>query len=329
MSKEFVTIIDMSKEIPDWSNLLSALQEQRRFSDKFFDTKNLSNQQKQEMLKTFVLSLHSEATGIVDAVNYKDHRGLQHPIDVQKILYKSVDAYRYVLAILNLWDIDVNVFTSALEQKDDYLHFRHKLSSRRLMPNQKVVLFDLDDVVAEFRASFCEYASRRIGTFVDPNSDEYYNLRTFKQQGADADEVFKSFIDTHGFLGLGINKTYARLLGEFKAEGRWVQIVTARPADNLTCFYDTYSWLARFGFDVDGVTFTPEKFRWLSEQPFYGKNEVIAVDDSAKHAAEYAKHGVPVIVPQQPYNAEVAGLNNIIYVERGFDPYASAQMFNI
>lgn len=319
----------MINKIPDWNDLASALSEQRLFSAKVFDSDALTLQQRQEMLKTFVLSLHTEATGIVEAVNYKDHHPRQHPVDIQKILYKSVDAYRYILAILNLWNIDANTFTATLEQKDDYLHFRHRLLMKQMLPEQKVVLFDLDDVIAEFRTAFCDFATRQIGTFVDPNSDEYYNLRTFKQQGADAEKVFKSFIDSHGFLGLGVNKTYSRLLEELRNEGRWIQVVTARPSDNLTCFYDTYSWLSRLGIEVDGVTFTPEKFRWVSEQPFYDKHEIIAVDDSAKHAAEYAKHGIRVVVPQQSYNSEVIGLDNVIYVESGFDPYVAIQMAGI
>lgn len=312
-----------------WFDISQALLRQKDFSNIFFDSDTLTDQQRQEILKTFVLSLHAEATGIVDAVNYKDHRGSQNPVDTQKILYKSVDAYRYILAILNLWGIDASSFTSALSQKDDYLHFRHRLSLKKIKPKQRIVLFDLDDVVAEFRNSFCEFATLQIGAFVDPKSDEYYNLRTFNKHGADADAIFKQFIDSHGFLALSANSTYSQLLKKLKEEDRWIQIVTARPAENLTVFYDTYSWLSRMGFDVDGVTFTPEKFRWLSEQKFFGHHEVIAVDDSGKHAAEYAKHGVKVVVPQKTYNSEVEHLNNVIYVIDGHDPHDVITSLNL
>ena len=302
-----------------WTDLHAALAQQQTFSDKFFDASSLNDAQKQEMLKTFVLSLHSEATGIVEAVNYKDHRGLYNPVNVQKILYKSVDAYRYILAILNLWNIDAETFVAALSQKDDYLHFRHQRSGRKLSPGQPIVLFDMDDVLAEFRSSFCEYATQTTGVFIDPMSDEYYNLSTFRRHSIDADAVFRSFIDSHGFSRLEVNPRYAKLMSDLRAAGRWIQIVTARPAEDLTCFYDTHSWLAQKGLDVDGVTFTPEKFKWLAEQPFHGKHPVLAVDDSAKHAAEYAKHGVQVLVPQKTYNAEVAGLQNVHYVGDDID----------
>ena len=74
------------------------------------------------------------------------------------------------------------------------------------------------------------------------------------------------------------------------------------------------------GIDADGVAFTPEKLTWAASQPFYSEAKYFAVDDSAKHAAEYVKHGIPVVVPQKSYNSEVAGLENITYVPAGSNP---------
>ena len=303
----------------DWANLPDALSRQADFSSLFFDVNVLSSKQKEELLKTFVLSMHTEATGICEAVNYKDHRLSSKPADTQKILYKSVDAYRYILAILNLWGISASSFEMALAQKDDFLHYRHQLSQKK-WSGQPVVLFDMDDVLAEFRKSFCAYATHESGHFIDPESDEYYNVREFKRHGVNGEIYFKNFIDNHGFLSLERNESYSSLLRHLKAKGYWVQIVTARPDSNLTAFYDTYSWLSRHGIDADGIAFTPEKFVWLTDQAYYSTGNYFAVDDSAKHAAEYAKHGVTVIVPEKPYNKEVRGVNNVIYVPKEEDP---------
>jgi hypothetical protein len=68
------------------------------------------------------------------------------------------------------------------------------------------------------------------------------------------------------------------------------------------------------------VAFAPEKFVWLTDQKFYSAGKYFAIDDSAKHSAEYAKHGVKVIVPEKTYNQEVKSINNIIYVPKGSDP---------
>ena len=303
----------------DWSNLAAALAQQRRFSDIFFDPSRLSDGQKQEMLKTFILSLHAEATGIVDGVNYKDHRLHGHSINTQKILYKTVDAYRYLLAILNLWGVSSEEFSMALSQKDDFLHMRHTLSQRK-WDSQPVVLFDMDDVLAEFRRSFCRWVTSTTGHFLDPESKEYYNTAVIKAVGLNNESLFRDFISGHGFLALERNETYCSALRHLKSMGYWVQIVTARPESNLTAFYDTYSWLSRHDIDPDGVAFTSEKFVWLTDQPYFSGGKYFAVDDSPKHAAEYAKHGVTVLVPEKSYNGEVSGVKNVIYVPRDVDP---------
>jgi hypothetical protein len=297
----------------DWSKLQDALGQQKLFSDKFFDSSELSDPQKQEQLKTFVLALHAEVTGIAEGVNYKDHRLLNKAADVQKMLYKAVDSYRYVLAILNLWGIDSTDFSAALAQKDDFLHYRHNLSERK-WSGQPVVLFDMDDVLAEFRKSFCAWVTSTTGHFLDPLSREYYNTDVLKKAGLNNESLFKSFIDGHGFLGLECDEKYCSLLRHLKSKGYWVQIVTARPESNLTAFYDTYSWLHRNKIDADGVAFTSEKFVFLTDQPYYSRGRYFAVDDSSKHAAEYAKHGVKVVVPQKTYNSEVSDLENVFYV---------------
>lgn len=303
----------------DWSNLHEALQRQGEFSDLFFGGRELTSKEKEEATKTFVLSAHAELTGVADAVNYKDHRTEKHPVDVQKVLYKTVDVYRYVLATLNLWGITPTEFAVALSQKDDFLHYRHRTSQKK-WNGEPVVLFDLDDVVAEFRESFCRWATVMTGHTFDPESDEYYNVKEFKKCGLSSEKYFKDFIDQHGFLLLDRNDKYHNLFRHLKESGYWVQVVTSRPASNLTAFYDTYSWLARNGLGADGVTFTPEKFVWLTDQEYFSGGRYFAVDDSAKHAAEYAKHGVKVIVPEKSYNREVVGRSNIVYVPREADP---------
>lgn len=303
----------------DWSKLSGALERQSEFSKLFFETDSLTTKQKEEVLKTLVLSLHSDATGIAEGISYKDHRLSPRPVDLQKILYKSVDVYRYVLAILNLWGISGATFQDALTQKDDFLHYRHRLSQKK-WSGQPVVLFDVDDVLAEFRKSYCSWVTETTGCFLDPENTSYYATDVLKPAGLNNDVLFKSFIEQHGFLSLERDETYFGLLHHLQASGFWIQIVTARPERNLTAFYDTFSWLSRHGIDADGVAFTPEKFVFLTDQPYFLSGKYFAVDDSAKHAAEYARHGVPVLVPEKSYNREVAGLTNVHYVPRHVDP---------
>ena len=46
---------------------------------------------------------------------------------------------------------------------------------------------------------------------------------------------------------------------------------------------------------------------------------MFAIDDSAKHASEYAKHGIGVVVPETSYNKEVRDRDNVMYMSTGTD----------
>lgn len=302
----------------DWNNTTSAAALQKKFSDLFFDTKSMTSEQKQEMMKTFVLSLHGEVGDLASSINYKDHRLTEYPVNHETILFKTVDAYRYLLAILNLWEISGEEFAKALAQKDDFLHYRHSLETNK-WTGQEVVLFDMDDVLADFRSAFCHFASIHTGIHIDPNTSEYYNTSVFRENNIDSEEVFREFIRSRLFETLKPCESFVQVFKNLKAQGFWMQILTARPADSLFCYYDTFEWLSKHGIEADAVAFSAEKFRWLSDQEFYGKTHVFAIDDSAKHASEYAKHGVDVIVPSTTYNQEVKGRENVLYIDNHDD----------
>lgn len=307
----------------DWCDFGQALARQKDFSSKFFETEGMSQEEKTRQFKSFLLSLHAELSELASAVNYKDHRPGTH-VDPQKILFESVDVYRYLLAILNLWGVDADVFSSALEQKDELLHYRHELHQKK-WDGRPVVLFDMDDVLAGFRDKFCDFASRKYGFFVDPHSPEYYNTTVFKAHGVSDSDAFRDFIDARGFSTLDVIRPYRDLMQSLKEVGYWVHIVTARPEHSRFCYHDTYSWLYRNEIPADAITFTPEKYAWLVGQPYLSSRGLFAIDDSPKHAAEYAKHGVRVLVPSKTYNKEISGLKNVTYVDDRDDPWAKTK----
>ena len=302
----------------DWNNTTSAAALQKKFSDLFFKSESMSSEEKQEMMKTFVLSLHGEVSDLASSINYKDHRLTEYPVNHEAILFKTVDAYRYLLAILNLWEISGEEFANALAQKDEFLHYRHALDQNK-WDGREVVLFDMDDVLAGFRTAFCDFASIHTGIHIDPNTSEYYNTTVFRENNIDSEEVFREFIRSRLFASLKPNPSFVKVFNNLKKQGFWMQILTARPSDSLFCYYDTFEWLSKHGLEADAVAFSAEKFRWLSDQEFYGKTHVFAIDDSAKHASEYAKHGIDVIVPSTTYNKEVKGKENVLYIDNHDD----------
>ena len=70
--------------------------------------------------------------------------------------------------------------------------------------------------------------------------------------------------------------------------------------------YDTYQWLDQYNMCYDDIGFSTEKFRWCAKSKYYDQKAIaFAIDDSPKHAEEYAKHGIRVKVPEKSYNKNI------------------------
>ena len=256
----------------NFETLVGALKRQKEFSDLFFSSDLLTTKQKEEITKTFALALHSEITGIASAVNFKNHRQIKNEVDHHKILFKSVDAFRYVLAILNLWEIKPEDFETACESKDLFLHMRHTLE-KNAWSGEPVVLVDVDDVLAHFRKSFFDWLRVTKGIDTPVTCPEYYNVSDVLAAGLAPEQVFREFIEDGGFLILEENTSLISAVNKLKDEGYWIHLVTARPSDNLKCYHDSYMWLSQTDLKFDAIEFTGEKFRWLADQEFYKRRK--------------------------------------------------------
>ena len=279
---------------------------QEKFSNNFFDNKKLTDGQKSELTKTFCLSLHSEVSQLISAVDYKQHMTSNARPDIERILFESVDCVRYVLALLNLWDISPKDFISAFESKDNFLHTRYQIDQKSRSPGQKVIVCDIDDVLAEFRTPYSKFVEKEFGVQIDPLSTEYYNIDPITKAGIDPEEVFTKFVSDGMFSSVPVCNEMAAFMDSLREQGYWIQLLTARPGHDARCKYDTYDWLAKNNIPFDGIDFSPEKYVWLSDKDFYSDNSLVcAIDDSLKHATEYARHGVDVVVPATSYNSAI------------------------
>ena len=290
---------------------LKRLFERQQDFNKIFYESDLSIEEKEEITKSLSLALHSEISDLISGINFKDHRNIKKEVDLNKITYESVDAFRYLLAILNLWDISSETFINAFEDKDLFLHARHK-STQNKWNGQPVIIFGLDDVISEFRSGFIDWLDEKYSIKADKNSSEYYTTTEVKRAGHNPEEVFLRFIESRGLRGLSANNKVIKLINSLVAEGFWIQILTARPDENPICRYDTYFWLEKLQVNYHRLDFSAEKYRWLTQSEYFDSGSVVcAVDDSPKHAGEYAKHGVPVLLPKLSYNSEVWSVENI------------------
>ena len=281
---------------------------QKKFNQKLYGD-NLTNKEKAEITKTLSLCLHSEVSELMQSVTFKDHHIQTDNIDKVKMLFESVDVIRYVIAILNLNDINAQDFISAYLDKDVYLNNLNK-DQKSWDGKQKVVIVDIDDVISEFRVHFAKHLNEEYDLYPDVESEEYYFITALSKLNMNPEEVFEKFTDQGGFRDIPVVKGAIEMLQDIRNRGYWIQLLTARPKENLKCFHDTYYWLNKNNIPYDAIDFSSEKFRWCAKSRYYDNDAIkFAIDDAPKNVSEYAKHGIFCYMPEKNYNKEVRDMN--------------------
>jgi phosphoglycolate phosphatase-like HAD superfamily hydrolase len=231
------------------------------------------------------------------------------------LMYSSVDVLRYVMSMLNLWEIPPEEVSKAFMLKDLYLDIEHKINANK-WEGQPVVVVDIDDVLAEFRTPFAEFLNRRYAIEADVDSDQYFFVEDILKASGNInpEKVFESFVQERQFRCLPLVENAFEFLSDLRQKGYWIQLLTARPKEDLKIFYDTYSWLNQTDLVFDRVDFSPEKLRWCMNSEYYDSGSIVyAIDDSPKHALEYAGHGINVKVPIKSYNKDIKNDNITFY----------------
>ena len=286
----------------------SLLALQSTFSSLFYDKDKMSFKEKEEMLKTLTLAMHYEVSEIVSSCNFKVFDKTNYVVDKDKIVYNSIDVFRYLLAIMNLYDIKADDFLSSFNERDVHL----KLENNIVLPkdNQKVIVVDIDDVICDFRHYFNSWLYEKYNIDIDPNSTSYYSSKEVKDHGYSPEGVFETFISENQLLNIPVISNMVKFLELAKKDNIYIQLLTSRPDSNLKCKYQTYSWLYNNNIPFDNIGFAAEKYIWVAKKDFYLKgNLTVAIDDSPKHAMEYATHDIHVIVPKTHYNKDISHKN--------------------
>ena len=290
---------------------------QKVFHEKIYgEIESLKTPEKEAITMTLLLALHQKASALAETIHYKDHYYRPSDPDVNNLAYESVDVVRYAIAIMNTWGISQERFLEAYCEKNAYLELTQTLEKRK-WNGQPVIIVDMDDVVVEFRNNFAKWLKIMFDVEADVESTEYYFIDALRKTGLNPESVFIDFLNSGGFKQLTAIDGMWDQLNTLRNNGYWVHILTARPEENLRCKYDTYSWINDACLPIDRISFSTEKFRWCAHSQYYDSDSIVcAIDDSPKHATEYAKHGLPCLVPVMPYNQNIAIKENIFYYKK-------------
>ena len=176
--------------------------------------------------------------------------------------------------------------------------------------DQTVIVVDIDDVVCNFRSYFNSWLEKTLNVKIDENSKSYYSSKEVKEHGYSPETVFEDFMASDELLNIPVIEEMKNFLDYLKSKDFYIQMLTSRPEENLKCKYQTFVWLKKNNIPFNNIGFAAEKYIWLSKKDFYINNNLLsAIDDSPKHAMEYATHGIKVLVPRMPYNKNLDHTN--------------------
>ena len=295
--------------------ILALLNKHKQFNEKLYGS-HIPETAREIILRDLFISLGKEVSDLSTVLHSQalpKSRSVSSSMSSREdtILYESVDVIRYTLAILALENISEEKLIEALEQKEIYLN--KKYLSKPLPKEESVLIVDIDDVLNDFREEFHNFILEEYG--FNLQSEAYYSTASLKMFGIQPDSAYKNFINAGGLQKLKPNEQMIESLNKIELPKI---ILTSRPEANLRCVMDSYSWLEKSGLDYHSLNFSPEKYLWVSQQNY--KGQVIAIDDSPKHCAEYSKHDILVFCPRRNYNSSL-NADNIIFYDSSHDNF--------
>jgi uncharacterized HAD superfamily protein len=171
--------------------------------------------------------------------------------------------------------------------------------------SRPVIAFDFDDVLMSFQSGFIAFHNRMYGTALAYEDVTSYDARAYQCN-------FETFTErVHLFYQSPDHKEVTPIPGSIEAlqslqNHYLLDVVTSRPAVVRDC---THAWTDRFFPNVFRSLHFTNGFGATDDVPKRSKSEVctdigasILVDDALEHAVDVAQKGIPVLLPDRPWN---------------------------
>lgn len=257
------------------------------------------------VIKDFVLGIYDQTTKLMNATDWKRHT-LYAVEDVHNSVEQLIDITKYSFGLLSLFGIGEAEFQHLFELKSKVLKERWESVKDKMTEETKVVVFDIDGVVANYDKTYREFLEVVCGLSdggTDKNSYSYY--KKYGITKAEEEKYNAEFIQTGGFKRLESYKGVIELISHIKSQGVKVVLLTARPSwvyNRLVL--DTFQWLNNEGVKYDLLLWDKDKSESMIKYIFPA-NVLYFIEDRDKHALEISHLGVDVLLVDKPYNVNM------------------------
>lgn len=279
-----------------------------------------------KVMKDFILGLNKQISELLGTFNWGEHI-LDQTENVLNSKIQIIDIVKYAFAFFIMLGGDEKEFVELFIQKSDELDERWRQSKMKLLKNTKVMIFDIDGVIADYTTEYDRFLRDvcKLKSSVPLDKRTSYSFCEYYGITRQEEEFFnQEFIKSGGFLNLKVYDGVKEIIDELKSIGIKIILITARPNwihKRLTM--DTIQWLKNNEINYDLLFWNKDKADVIINNIF-PSCVLFMVEDRDKHAIEVTHIGVDVLLIDKPYNKNVSSpiihrLNNFSEIKSYVD----------
>ena len=248
------------------------------FQKQVYDLSKLTEEEKIEITKTFILCAHKELSEVLDCFNWKTHRKIDTKFVQSNLEEEIIDVFKYLINICIFWNIDEKIFEKAFDKKTEVVLQRRKQEFLKPIKGEKVCAIDLDDTLNEWHKFFVKTFNEKNGTHF--LSDAEIRRGTNSLVYAD----FKHWWRNSGVKkDIPVKKGAAEITKYLKKQGYRIVIISSRPYKQyFRLFPDTIDWLNDNKITFDDIYFEEDKhlkiLKYFPELKFMIENDMRYVE---------------------------------------------------
>lgn len=108
--------------------------EQKDFQYFFYDLDKLTQKEKVERTKEFILCAHRELGEILNLLPWKSHRNIYQNtnINIYALSEEAIDCFKFMLNIFLIWGIDADKFKEIFDKKSKIVRERYHIEHTNL-----------------------------------------------------------------------------------------------------------------------------------------------------------------------------------------------------
>lgn len=245
-----------------------------------------------EWMETYILGLLSEAGQLLDSMRWKRHRPQTLADFGPNVPEELADLTKYVFSMWLLMGFTPEQMLDTVYAKGELLRLMFTQDYDILLKT-KVILFDLDDVLADLKGGLKPYLAERING--RPNTPPNIHLDIAEGYRYDDYRAVKQrFEEDGGYATLAPLVPIETLFRELRRTEFSIVVFTARPVVNLKRVQrDTFAWFQAQGSLPDVLRFGREERIGYALKLQEQGHQVLLIDDNPETCQRSELSGVP------------------------------------